>query len=677
FQSAFIGLGALPLFGIARHYLRDDAPSLLVAASYLIYFPLAGVNWFDAHYQALFPTLFLLGYYFYLRGKLGASLALMILSAMVRYPYALFPALFAVVVLAEQLASRMRGGRADARKAAFALAIIAFAALVSVLFWIYYAHGAFAENFLGTVRISAAPQVPWYDWSRIAVLVMLLAPLLFLPLLSWRWVLFMAPFFYVVLTSNYWAYFYPAIFLTQYPAAVVPFLFLGAIEGMALLGRGRRRRILIISALLLASVASFAAAYEPYGPLNGASSVNFHLGQEIDANMTLYREMGNLISLINSSDPYVLFQSNLPQVLPRPLEYERTPLITNLQEVTYNLMHVYKNGTAVPVRVDYVLSDPYSSWYYFKEAPPYNASMYDFVREFYSSGEYGLLGEASGMMLLERNYTGPVRYFAPLDGSFGPGQMLSAVNGSFEVSNYAPRGGAYSIVWYGPYTTLYPGTYAVTYWFLPTGAGGPVLLQVTADGGSEVLASRVIQRGQMDPGRWNAVNVTLYSDGIYGGVEFRVLLGDWNGTLELGGVNVTQIAPGLPSALDKYVFPDQLVAGPGSELLPNGSLTSTNASGVVWYGPYTTLGPGYYLVSFSLSTSNSSPYNRATLQVTADGGHVLLAEEDVTGSDLHDGAFLVHVASVQRGVEFRGYASWEGNLTLERVKVTWLGMSAR
>jgi uncharacterized membrane protein len=69
FQSAFIGLGAFPIYGIARRALGSDAASLAMAASYLIYFPLAGVNWYDFHYQALFPTLFLLGYCFYLSGR--------------------------------------------------------------------------------------------------------------------------------------------------------------------------------------------------------------------------------------------------------------------------------------------------------------------------------------------------------------------------------------------------------------------------------------------------------------------------------------------------------------------------------------------------------------------------------------------------------------------------------
>jgi len=38
------------------------------------------------------------------------------------------------------------------------------------------------------------------------------------------------------------------------------------------------------------------------------------------------------------------------------------------------------------------------------------------------------------------------------------------------------------------------------------------------------------------------------------------------------------VRPGLPNFLDAYLFPDQLVPGPSSELLLNGSLEASNIS---------------------------------------------------------------------------------------------------
>jgi len=659
FQSAFIGFAVFPLYGIAKHYLKDDLSSLLIAASYLIYFPLAGVNWFDAHYQALFPTLFLLGYYFYLKKRLVPSLAFFLLSSMIRYPYLIFPIIFSLIVLVGQIKER------DLKKVAFAATIIAFGALLTAIFYLVYSHGAYVENVTGTVRLYSGSLYSLLN-LKLDTVVLFLLPLLLLPLLSKRWIIFYVPFFYLVITTTFWGYLYPNVFMLQYPAGIVPFLFLGAVDGIALLSRASAKRSRVISAALLMSVMVFAVAYEPYGPLNARSGIDYSFKQQTSANISVYNEMSKIVSLINPNDPYVLFQSNLPQVLPRPLEYVRTPLITNLQEVTYNFMHVYPNGTSVPVRVDYVLSDPYSSWYYFKQNPPYNASMYDFIRELYNSTEFGLLAEASGMMLLEKNYSGSVKYFVPLNQNFSTSQMFSSVKQDFNYTDLNSQN--YRIAWYGPYTTVYPGIYTVTYRLYTTSnSNNSLLLQVTANDGSTLLLSRMIGPGSLKADQWNYVNLTFYSNEIYSNVEFRGLISKWNGTLMFNGVSLKQVAPGLPNAHDLYVFPDQLYP----EHSQTNVITVHNARNTVaWYGPYINLPAGTYVVEYSLSTTNSSPYNRAMLQVTADYGRVVLGEQGITGADLNLSRVTFTINSTAQNVEFRGYVQrWNGNLSLYSIKV--------
>ncbi|MDG7043688.1 MAG: DUF2079 domain-containing protein, partial [Nitrososphaerota archaeon] len=85
FQSVVIALAVFPLYRIAVYFLGERLPAALIAVSYLLYFPLAGVNWYDAHYQAVFPTLFIFAYYFYLKGRFSPSAALFMLSALVRF----------------------------------------------------------------------------------------------------------------------------------------------------------------------------------------------------------------------------------------------------------------------------------------------------------------------------------------------------------------------------------------------------------------------------------------------------------------------------------------------------------------------------------------------------------------------------------------------------------------
>ncbi|MGC8558371.1 MAG: DUF2079 domain-containing protein [Nitrososphaeria archaeon] len=677
-QSAFIGLAVFPLYGIAKHFLNDDLTALLISLSYLIYFPLAGVNWFDAHYMAFFPTLFITAYYLYIKGRYRLSLAFFIMSSMVRYPYFIFPFMFALVVLAEQLRDHWKSGKHVPAKLYLSISIIGFGIFLSIIYYFFYVHGSFAASFAGTSNITGTVRlnsgnITYMLSAKELTTVLFFLPLMFLPILSKRWIVFYVPFFYLVFTSNYWGYMYPYVFQLQYPAGIVPFLYLGLIEGSKVLSKGTKRKDRAISAMLIVSVIIFAFAYEPYGPLNSKSGIDYNMAQQTSANMKVYSEINSMVKLINRSDPYVLFQSNLPQVLPRPLKYLNTPLITNINEVTYNLDHIYPNGTSVPIRVDYVLSDPYSGYYYSKGGPPFNASMYDFIRQFYNSTDYGLLAEASGMMLLERNYYGSVRYFVPMNQNFTTSQMLSTLKQkNSDYFNFTDFNSTqYTIAWYGPYTTLYPGTYKLTFWLYTTNNSNPLLLQVTANGGSTVLMSKTLEPGTLKDNQWNRVNLTLYSNEIYPEVEFRGLLARWNGTLLFRGVNLKQTGPGLPNAFDQYFYADQLFPGQGARTASNGSIVVTNESNTIaWYGPYTTLGPGSYMVKYSLSTTNSSPYNRAMLQVTADGGKVMLGEQGITGSDLGSSYVMFSISSAEQNVEFRGYVqNWQGNLTLNNVEV--------
>ena len=54
FQSIWMGLGIFPLYAISSHILRERKFAAFISISYLLYYPLSGVNWFDFHITA--PT---------------------------------------------------------------------------------------------------------------------------------------------------------------------------------------------------------------------------------------------------------------------------------------------------------------------------------------------------------------------------------------------------------------------------------------------------------------------------------------------------------------------------------------------------------------------------------------------------------------------------------------------
>ncbi|MGC8696590.1 MAG: DUF2079 domain-containing protein, partial [Conexivisphaera sp.] len=206
FQSAFIGLAVFPLYGIARHYLRSEVPALLIATSYLIYFPLAGVNWYDAHYQAFFPTLFILGYYFYVKGRALPSVISMALSGITHYPYTVFPLMFALMLLV---------GRNRRRDLRVSVPLLVFASFIFVLnFALSGTTGATAGT-VGGFSLSYA-EVP----ADLYTAILILLPLLFLPLFS-RWSAFLLPYVALLALTSYPTFRYPAVFLFQYPALFV------------------------------------------------------------------------------------------------------------------------------------------------------------------------------------------------------------------------------------------------------------------------------------------------------------------------------------------------------------------------------------------------------------------------------------------------------------------------
>ena len=85
-QSVALGAGAVPLYVIARQALSFRPASLLISGSYLLYSPMAGVNWFDAHFIAFFIPLFLSGYAFYIHKHWTTAGILLFLAATSEIP---------------------------------------------------------------------------------------------------------------------------------------------------------------------------------------------------------------------------------------------------------------------------------------------------------------------------------------------------------------------------------------------------------------------------------------------------------------------------------------------------------------------------------------------------------------------------------------------------------------
>jgi len=99
FQTIFISLRPPLVYYIPLLRNLSKNVALILAISYLFFFPVAGANYFDIHSISFLSTLLLAGYYFSLRGKRAPSIFLFFLASMVKYPLSVLVAFFVLLLI--------------------------------------------------------------------------------------------------------------------------------------------------------------------------------------------------------------------------------------------------------------------------------------------------------------------------------------------------------------------------------------------------------------------------------------------------------------------------------------------------------------------------------------------------------------------------------------------------
>lgn len=587
-QSLLLGTSALPLYAVARHRLRDSRIALGIGLAYLAYFPMAGVNWFDFHFQMLFIPLFVWGYYFFDSDRLGLSLAFFFLSGVTREPYYVFPLLFSLVVLFELAWKRHGGHEIPVRPLRFAVALLALTTLLGVLEIVAVEPTVSLPSDIHATALNfALPHLYGQTW----VLIGILGPLLFLPLLSKRWIVFLLPFFALVLVASYPPYQYPWIFQNQYPSGVVPFVWLGFIDGLVVLQRGwnrtrarrevararpnrdrsptvagasaahrgdvgilsraRRKMVsrphVVVTAAMIVLVAGTALVFEPYGPLNGISTDNFHAGAATNVNWSRYHLLTEVVSLIPPGAGGLVIQNNLPQAL---IDHYSTVILTpdllgspTPSAIARNTFEA--NGNASTYAVDYVLGDV-SSPMFTARGDSGSETMAILAQTLYASGTYSVEAEAAGLFLLARNYSGPVQLFAPYDQTFSAPELLpragTLVGGLIEGTDLLNG----SVLSTGPSASVLPGEYEATLSMLTTDTSTNNTLEITVSVGTEgtlrTLASFPVRGTSFfSSDAWVSLVVRFHVPGVFATLEISPQGLDWPGTVELSGIGIVQL----------------------------------------------------------------------------------------------------------------------------------------
>ncbi|MGC8558541.1 MAG: DUF2079 domain-containing protein [Nitrososphaeria archaeon] len=481
FGSAVTGLGAFPLYGIATLKLKDRRVALLIAISYLLYFPLAGISWSVFSFQSIFPALFLFGYYFYLKKMVKLSFISFALSSLVGYPYSIFVLAFGLGIIWK---GRNRLG--------IYLAILSAIALTAEMLATNPLQVSYSLNIL-----------------KFYTVFLILLPLLFLPLLS-KWALMLIPYLAMLGLSSSSSLFYPQLFFSPYPALFIAFVYLGAIDGLK---RIKQDKVLVSAVVLFLSVSLFATAYEPYSPVNRYSTLNYNIPSKI--NWANYDALAKMVSLI-PENTVLLVQSNMPDAFPH-------------RNVTSAIVAGYTGASNISA-ITGVLMNPFSSSFNISngKSPSMNA-MISKIR-----GDFGVAGESNGTVLLLKGYTGPVKYYVPLNLNVSPGQFgvhVSATN--------LPLSG--QPLWYGPYLVLPQGTYNVTFMIeiqVPSAGDFMEILEYVNNTGP--VAIKMVHGQQLSPGL-NMETLSLMVNSPYERIEFSGYAIHWYGAFNLMKIEINQI----------------------------------------------------------------------------------------------------------------------------------------
>jgi len=578
FQTVALALGAFPVYFIARRLLDFRPAALAFGVAYLLYFPLAGINWFDFHFEALFVPLFLFGYWAYLKRWAAVSLVLLFLGGSTTFPYMGLVGLFGLLSLLELGFLRYRRHQpVDRWVLAFSIAAIVVAgAFLAYQYW-YFAL-AFGGSYLSVgTNTGAGLGFPGLGLGlRLLLLVFFFAPFLFVGLFSPKWWLMLAPIALLILFSSYFGYEYPTLLRDQYLCAAVPFLVIGAIYGVRRApwlqwgtgpaatapsdrpvrgwARLRDRRVRYSVAIVVVGVV-IATAFQPYGPINLHTPNTFGISNATRINWTEYDQLDALAGLVPPSAPAVLIQNNLPMLLPRPLTYYNTPLTSMLLdwanitpgEVAANAYSVtLLEGSTVATPLAYAVGDPWSSWYAVG-APHSNFSMQTVAPLMYDSGDYGLLGEANGMFALGRGYSGPLEYYVPYAIHVPAGQLATAqLPGPPNVPPANGSGPNGTLLWGGPGTPIVPGTYAfgISLTASATAATDHLVLALQGGAGNRTLAAINVTGSELTgPSVPTEISATWPIGALESTLRLVVTSFDWSGTVTVGSFALEETAP--------------------------------------------------------------------------------------------------------------------------------------
>ena len=404
-QTTVIALAAVPLYFLAKEELNEEGTALALAAVYLLYPPLQGMNWFDFHLEAFLPLFFLLAFFFYRKGKWGRySISIILLLSVVEgiTPIVIIFGLYCLMLRRKDLLQAIRTKEFHIIFSkpilipiiTILIAITWLSIAVNVIYFINPTRKLLRLDEFGTdissmiVNVIMNPVKALITMfspldAKTFYLGVLLIPLLFLPLVDLSFII-SVPWIIISLLSISRVYWIPVGY--QYVGFVIGSLFVSVVQGYKIVKKFLRRRLEreralekgFMSALLIVSVASTIML---------SPVVNFDFGVTGRPTGSLYNDvLQQVIDLVPLNESVATQNNIYPHLTRRLLAYP-----------------YYRHN------MDYVLIDRRSLWSgggypgdFPNDIPAYD----DVIPKLVENGSYGLLSSIDNIYLLKKGYTG-------------------------------------------------------------------------------------------------------------------------------------------------------------------------------------------------------------------------------------------------------------------------------
>lgn len=515
-QSLFLGLGALPVYLLVHTKSRSVVLALALASSYLLFPALHAVNTFDFHEIALVVPLLLFSLYFLEVERWGLFLIFLGLALLSKEEVALSGAAIGLYLLQGKRRYRLGG--------LVTLVSLVYFVLVNQVIMPALGGGPDLARFADLAAPDATGFVaiirgillnPWYAFAyaflnpdKLAFLVILLLPVAFLPVLAgWAWLMAVPALAIALLAAV------PSQYSLDYhyPAIMVPFVFALAAIGLARLGRWPYNRLALAAAIL---VLSLVMNYE-YGWLWGKRFSGF-------PQPTPHQQaVASLLQAVPADASVSAMSDLVPHLASRQAVY-LFPIVNGAEYIVFD-------------------PDPAANFWPFIDLGARTEAAQE-LAPYLLSNEYGLWQAADGALLLRRGHD-PARNAEAVQmlfsGTFQAEALASqdmarrlpdpaAAGGLARVSPAVPPNSAepLALVW-GPYDTLLPGTYRVTYRLKALGAApaGPLAtLDVFSHAAGGALAGMDIAASDfIQPGQYQDFEVIVEIHDTLRDLEFRVL----------------------------------------------------------------------------------------------------------------------------------------------------------